>query len=78
MQQHNKPQQFKRTMSVKSNNQRSVKSLNETSKNKPEKMSHNEIKGYPMLNGIHHRSMNKDGNIKVKIKKYPGASSIDI
>ena len=31
-----------------------------------------------MLNGIHERGMNKDGNIKVKIRKYPGASSIDI
>ena len=31
-----------------------------------------------MLNGIHKRGMNKDGNIKVKIQKYPGASSIDI
>ena len=31
-----------------------------------------------MLNGIHNRGMNKDENIKVKIRKYPGASSIDI
>ena len=31
-----------------------------------------------MLNGIHERGMNKDENIKVKIRKYPGASSIDI
>ena len=31
-----------------------------------------------MLNGIHERGMNKDENIKVKIRKYLGASSIDI
>ena len=31
-----------------------------------------------MLNGIHERGMNKDENIKVKIRKYPGASSINI
>ena len=31
-----------------------------------------------MLNSIHERSMNKDENIKVKIWRYPGASSIDI
>ena len=31
-----------------------------------------------MLNGIHERGMNKDENIKVKIRKYPGASSIYI
>ena len=31
-----------------------------------------------MLNGIHERDMNKDENIKVKIRKYPGASSIII
>ena len=31
-----------------------------------------------MLNGIHERGTNKDENIKAKIRKYPGASSIDI
>ena len=31
-----------------------------------------------MSNGIHERNMNKDENIKVKIRKYPGTSSIDI
>ena len=31
-----------------------------------------------MLNGIYERGMNKDKNIKVKIRKYPGTSSIDI
>ena len=31
-----------------------------------------------MLNGMHERGMNKDKNIKVKIRKYPGASSTDI
>ena len=31
-----------------------------------------------MLNGIHERGMNKDENIKVKIRKYLGASPIDI
>ena len=31
-----------------------------------------------MLNGVHERGMNKDENIKAKIRKYPGASSIDI
>ena len=31
-----------------------------------------------MLNGFHERGMNKDENIKLKIRKYPGASSIDI
>ena len=42
------------------------------------KKSHIEIIGDSMLNGIHERGMNKDENIKVKIRKYPGASSIDI
>ena len=31
-----------------------------------------------MLNGIHERGVNKDENIKVKIRKYPGVSSIYI
>ena len=31
-----------------------------------------------MLNGIHESGMNKDENIKVKIRNYPGACSIDI
>ena len=31
-----------------------------------------------MLIGIHDRGMNKDENIKVKVRKYPGASSIYI
>ena len=31
-----------------------------------------------MLNGIHERGVKKDENIKVKIRKYPGAFSIDI
>ena len=31
-----------------------------------------------MLNGIHERGTNKDENIKMKIRKYPGTSSIDI
>ena len=31
-----------------------------------------------MLNGIHERGMNKDENIEVKIRKYPGASSVDV
>ena len=64
--------------SVKSNNQRSEKSNNQVGKAKPEKKSHIEIIGDSMLNGIHERSMNKDENIKVKIRKHPGASSIDI
>ena len=40
--------------------------------------SHIEIIGDSLLNDIHERGMNKDENIKVKIRKYPGASSIDI
>ena len=64
--------------SVESNSQRSEKSKNQVSKTKPEKKSHIEIIGDSMLNGIHERVMNNDGNIKVKIRKYPGASSIDI
>ena len=31
-----------------------------------------------MLNGIHERGLNKDEHIKVKLWRYPGASSIDI
>ena len=31
-----------------------------------------------MLNSIHKRGINKDENIKVKVRKYPGTSSIDI
>ena len=61
------------SMSVKSNNQR-LKSAKLSQKKK----SHIEIIGDSMLNGIHERGMNKDQNIKVKIRKYPGASSIDI
>ena len=68
----------KNSRSVESNNQRSEKSKNQLSKAKPEKRSHIEIIWDPMLNGIHERGMNKDENIKVKIRKYPGASSIDI
>ena len=64
--------------SVKSNNQRSEKSKTQVSKAKPEKKSHIEIIGDSMLNGIHERGMNKDENIKVKIGKYPGTSSIDV
>ena len=30
------------------------------------------------MNSIHERDMNKDENIKVKIRKYPGAFSLDI
>ena len=56
--------------SVESNNQRSEKSKNQVSKAKPEKKSHIEIIGDSMLNGIHERDMNKDENIKVKIRKY--------
>ena len=37
-----------------------------------------EIIGDSVLNDVHERSMNKDENTKVKIRKYPGASSIDI
>ena len=48
------------------------------SKAKPEKKSHIEIIGNSVLNCIQERGMNKDENIKVKIRKYPGASSIDI
>ena len=48
------------------------------SKAKPEKKSHIEIIGNSVLNGIQERGMNKDENIKVKIRKYPGAPSIDI
>ena len=68
----------KNSRSVESNNQRSEKSKNQLSKTKPEKKSHIEIIGDSMLNGVHERGMNKDENIKVKIRKYPGASSIDI
>ena len=31
-----------------------------------------------MLNSVHERGMNKVENIKVKIRKYPGVSSIGI
>ena len=56
--------------SVESTNQRSEKSKNQVRKAKPEKKSHIEIIGDTMLNGIHERDMNKDENIKVKIRKY--------
>ena len=42
------------------------------------KKPHIDIIGDSMLNGIHERGMNKYENIKVKIRKYPGAFSIDI
>ena len=31
-----------------------------------------------MLNGIHKRRMNKEENIKVKIRKYPSVYSVNI
>ena len=68
----------KNSRSVESDNQRSEKSKNQLSKTKPGKKSHTEFIGASMLNGIHEKGMNKDENIKVKIRKYPGASSIDI
>ena len=64
--------------SVESNNQRSEKSKSQLSKTKREKKSHIETIGDSMLNGIHHRGINKDENIKVKIRKYPGAPSVEI
>ena len=51
---------------------------NQISKANPEEKSHIEIIGHSMLNGVHERGMNKDENIKVKIRKYPGASTIDV
>ena len=46
-------------------------SNNQRSKPKPGKKDF-------MLNGIHERGLNKDEHIKVKLWRYPGASSIDI
>ena len=63
--------------SVKSNNQRIEKLKTQVSKANPERKSHIEIIGDSMLNGIQEKRMNKDENIKVKSRKYPGASSID-
>ena len=60
--------------SVKSNSQRSERSKNQISKAKPKK--HIEVIGDSMPNCIHERGMNKDENMKVKVQKYPGASSI--
>ena len=54
-----------------SNNQRSAKSKNQISKPKPGKKDF-------MLNGIRERGLNKDEHIKVKLWRYPDASSIDI
>ena len=67
-----------KSTSVKSNNQSSEKSENQISKTKPEKTSHIEIIRDSMLNGIYERGMNKFENINLNIRKYPGASSIDI
>ena len=64
--------------SVESNNQRNEKSKNQLSKAKPVKKSHIEFIGDSVLNRIHERGMNKDENIEVKFRKYPGASSVDI
>ena len=58
-----------------SNNQRSATSKNQISKPKPGKKAR---KKDFMLNGIHERGLNKDEHIKVKLWRYPGASSIDI
>ena len=63
--------------SVKSNNQRSEKSNNQVSKAKPEKQSHIEIIGDSISNGIDERHEH-GWNIKLRIPKYPGASSVDI
>ena len=52
-------------------NQRSATSKNQISKPNPGKKDF-------MLNGIHERGLNKDEHIKVKLWRYPGASSIDI
>ena len=37
-----------------------------------------EILGDPMLNGIQEKELNKNADINIKIRKYPGASSTDI
>ena len=62
---------------VKSNNQKSEKSKTQISKAKPEKKSHIEIIENLGMEKEWGR-INKDENIKVKIRKYPGTSSIDI
>ena len=56
----------------------SKKSNNQITKAKPEKNSHTQIIGDSMLNGIHEKGKNKDEKNKVKIRKYPGASSSGI
>ena len=77
MQSKNKSQQLKRT--VRQYNQiTKEKSKNQIIKAKPEKKSHIEITGDSILNDIQGKGMNKDENIKVMIRKYPGPSSIDI
>ena len=57
-----------------SNNQRSATSKNQISKPKQNMFRKKDF----MLNGIHERGLNKDEHIKVKLWRYPGASSIDI
>ena len=42
------------------------------------KKVHIEIVGDSMLNGIQERGLNKDSNVKIKLRKYPGASSMDL
>ena len=44
----------------------------------PKKKIHVEILGDSMVNGIQEKGMNKDSNMIIKIRKYPGASSTDI
>ena len=44
----------------------------------PKKKIRVEILGDSMVNGIQEKSMNKDSNMIIKIRKYPGASSTDV
>ena len=37
-----------------------------------------EILGDSMLNGVQEKELNKNADINIKIRKYPGASSTDI
>ena len=44
----------------------------------PKKKIGVEILGHSMVNGIQEKGMNKDSNMIIKIRKYPGAVSTDI
>ena len=54
------------------------KTNDEKVKSTPKKKIRVEIVGDSLLNGVQEKGMNKDSNMIIKVRKYPGATSTDI